>query len=250
MTLPKSTSAEFAPHLVDLAHGKNLIKGKKQSVHVVSDDQIKLAASHAVAVTPAMLKSFGSCEKTKDPCSTVSWLWEVGDLANAFEVVRGETPGTYELFIRMVAAPEFVATAADEKLDAGDRSRLRQIPDALLVRIKQLITSKAIELQSSQKSAITKTLDLVDETEGPTEKARINIASLPIVPKMSHIVSMSTLAPTRDTVKRGREEAMADINQLSSLVKMTKLPNGKMAFSFTGIGNLFVAGDVVVGQAE
>ena len=248
MTLPKSTSAEFAPHIVELERGKTLIKGRKQSVHVVPDDKIKLPASHAVAVTPAQLKSFGSCLKTKDPCKTVNWLWEVEELANSFEVVRIDS--TYELFLRMVAAPEFVTTAADKKLDDGDRSRLRQIPDALLVHIKQLVASKDIELQSSQKSAITKTLDLVDESEGPTEKARIAIDSLPVVSKMSHIVSMSTLAPTRDTVKRGREEAMADINQLSSLVKMTKLPGGKMAFSFTGIGNLFVAGDVVVGLAE
>jgi len=250
MTLPTSTSAEFAPHIVGLEREKNLIKGKKQSVHVVPDKLIKLPASHAVAVNPAQLKSFGSCEKTKNPCKTVNWLWEVDNLANAFEVVRGEAQGTYELFLRMVAAPEFVATAADKKLDDGDRSRLRQIPDALLVRIKQLVASNDIELQSGQMSAMTKILDLVDESDGPTENARINIASLPVVEKMGHIVSMSTLAPTRDTVKRGREEAMADINQLSSLVKMTKLPGGKMAFSFTGIGNLFVAGDVVVGQAE
>ena len=250
MTLPTSTSTEFAPHIVELERGKNLIKGRKQSVHVVPDDKIKLPASHAVAVTPAQLKSFGSCEKTKDPCSTVKWLWEVDNLANSFEVLRSDTPGTYELFLRMVAAPEFVATAADKKLDDGDRSRLRQIPDALLVRIKQLVTSKAIELQSGQKPAITKILDLIDESDGPTEKARIAIDSLPVVEKMSHIVSMSTLAPTRDTVKRGREEAMADINQLSSLVKMTKLPGGKMAFSFVGVSNLAVAGGVVVGHAE
>ena len=242
-TRSASATTEFAPYMLEYAPDKSLLKGKEKAVHVVGDAEIKTPSTHVVAVTPAQLKLFGASYKHKDSVAAVAFLWKLGKLTDAMELVRGQ--GGYELFIRLAASPEFVTSTDAVAKDAGDRSRLRQLTDAQLVHMKKLYEAGTIGTRKS----LAKGFDLIEGDEIDS-KARIDFSQFPTLQKVSHIPSMSTLAPNRLDVKRGREEAQADVDKLTTTVKMTKLPNGKMAFSFVGVSNLFVAGDVVVGQTE
>jgi hypothetical protein len=232
---------------VPYGNGKVGTAGRVQGVAQIVAPQLKLAPAAAVFCTPTQLASFKKIGSAAKPRQAAAWFLDLPNLVAALGVISHD--GHYEVCLHMRVHPELVGDA-HKALDDSDATRLRRIPDPILVAIKEKLST-----YEDVPSALKKAFKAVD-SKGADANGRVDFADESVfkrVSKSSSMPSMEQALPSAKVLKRQREQDSADVELLKKHVTIEKLSAGRLVISIHGVSDMELCrrqGLVVANVAE
>ena len=224
--------AELDEMRVSYANGKVGTAGRVQGVAKVVAPQLKLAPTKAVFCTPTQMAAYKKVGAAAKPRQAAAWFLEIPGLMDALGVVSHES--SYEVCIHLRVHTDLVGDA-HKALNESDATRLRRIPDPILVAIKEKLS-----IYEDIPSALKKAFKAVDD-KGADEKGRIDFADESVfkrVSKSGSMPSMEQVLPTAKVLKRQREQDSADVELLKKHVSIEKLSAGRLVISIHGVSDM------------
>ena len=243
------TSSAFEPYTGNVpSDNPSYVLYKKKVLD--ASPAVKLAASKVLVVSPEQLAALGRIFHHKSPAkSFAKTATSVDSFLATLDVLKYD--GKFEVTMRACVDKSFLKGVVDsQEMLKGDLSKMRRLPAGCLVALRDLIETKDIDttcLASGGKKLLKEALASVDEN-GDTDDAtcRVDFSAFKVVEGKRNLPTAAKLAVSKVLAKRKREEVDANKDELSQMVKFTRLPSGQVAFTFDSATSICVAGKTVV----
>jgi hypothetical protein len=211
----------------------------------------KLSATHALALSPEQLAGMGRLFSQKNAAKIFKKYVEIPDFAKVVEVLKYD--GHYELCVRARADQSFLGGVDEvDSMVLNDCSKMRRLPAACIAVIKSKLDDKSLDVSMltpvGRKELKSVLSDLPAEEDGDVEGAicRIDFSAFAAAAVSKNAASATRLVVTKADVKRKRVAEEGERDDMASLAKHVRLPNGKVAFCFNGAKAIKVIDDTVI----
>jgi hypothetical protein len=210
----------------------------------------KLTATHALALSPEQLAVMGRLFSQKNADKIFAKYVEVPDFAKTIEVLKYDQH--VEICVRACADESFLNGVDDAAgMVKNDCAKLRRLPLSCLNVMKSKLDDKSLDvsvLTPAGRKELKSVLSDLPAEDGDVEGAicRIDFSAFAAAPGAKNAVSATKLVVTKADVKRKRVAEEGERDDMASLAKHVRLPNGKVAFCFNGAKAIKVIDDTVI----
>ena len=245
----RDSESVFTPSVVELPSDVGSRITFKRLARDVSSAS-KLTATHALALSPEQLAGMGRLFSQKNAAQIFAKYTEVPDFAKTVEVLKFE--GHFELCVRACADRAFLNGVDDAAgMIKNDCSKLRRLPVACLATLKSRLDDKSLDLSMltpAGRKELKAVLAELPAEDGDVEGAicRIDFSAFAAAPGSKNLTSATKLVVTKADVKRKRVAEEGERDDMATLAKHMRLPNGKVAFCFNGAKAIKVIDDTVI----
>lgn len=242
----RDTDKPFEPSTGNLPESDRYVWSNKRA-RVVPASIVKTSATRVLVVAPEQLAAINRLFASKAPEKVLAKYLEIDGILSCFDVLKDN--GKLEVVLRACVDRRYMEGAENgAEMLTHDVARLRRLPAANLRQLAEFTKDADLSELPSKGKYLRQALELVPD-EGADESSaacRIDFSNFEAAEGIARFSSATKLAVGRIELKRKRDQLEAEKEELASMVKLTRLPDGQVAFTFPCAKGISAVGNTAV----